>query len=295
MTTSPLASWLPAAWTLLVPLAASIPLGIALARVLDVPASREARGLDAVPMFLRRLIGRRVVAGSTWRRYAVDMLGFNAAAFAVGFVLLSLQQYLPLNPDGKASLGVLGVLGSDTGVVFNTAVSFATNCSLQHYAGEQHLSYFSQLGAITWLDLVSAAAGLGCLLAVARGLRGDADLGNFYDDLIRSLALVLVPLCVAVAAGLRRRLVRRVVAPIPALRRHSRRPASRQTIRWRRRMRTASVESRVSICSTTAAYGFSHRGSCTAWSSSIGRWRRTTGREPRTRLRCGASPGLRLD
>ena len=29
--------------------------------------------------------------------------------------------------------------------IFNTAVSFLTNTNLQHYSGEQHLSYFSQL------------------------------------------------------------------------------------------------------------------------------------------------------
>ena len=202
MSPATLATWLPAAWAIAIPLAASIPLGLAMARLLDVPTARAGRGLDAAPMLLCRAIGRRGIVGSTWRRYAVDMLGFNAATFAVAFGLLSLQQHLPLNPDGKGSLGALGVAGSDTGVVFNTAVSFATNCSLQHYAGEQHLSYLSQLGAITWLDLVSAASGLACLLAVARGLRGDADLGDFYVDLTRSLVLVLVPLCLVVASAL---------------------------------------------------------------------------------------------
>ena len=48
-----------------------------------------------------------------------------------------------------------------------------TNTNLQHYSGEQHLSYFSQMGGIVWLQFVTPAAGLAVMLAVIRGLRGD--------------------------------------------------------------------------------------------------------------------------
>src|SRR5579864_3859348 len=124
-------------------------------RALDPPADLVGRGLDAVPLFLCRLLGRSEPAQMDWKRYAVAFLWYNAALFALTFGLLYLQQHLPLNPDGKGSLGALGYKdtagvehpGADTAVVFNTVCSFVTNTNLQHYSGEQHLSYFSQLGA----------------------------------------------------------------------------------------------------------------------------------------------------
>jgi K+-transporting ATPase ATPase A chain len=89
--------------------------------------------------------------------------------------------------------------GADTAVIFHTVCSFVTNTNLQHYAGEQHLSYFSQLGAIVWLQFVTPACGLAVMLAVIRGLRGDRELGDFYLDTLRGLCFVLVPLSVLVA------------------------------------------------------------------------------------------------
>ena len=76
-------------------------------------------------------------------------------------------------------------------MVFNTVCSFVTNTNLQHYSGEQHLSYFSQLACIVWLMFVTPAAGLAVMLATLRGLRGDRHMGDFYVDLMRSLRLRL--------------------------------------------------------------------------------------------------------
>src|SRR3954454_4989892 len=171
-------------------------------RSLDPGADREGKGLDALPIFLCRLLGRREPARMDWKRYALAMLTFNAVLFVLTFGLLYAQQHLPLNPDGKGSLGALGYKdsagvdhpGADTGVVFNTICSFVTNTNLQHYAGEQHLSYFSQLGGIVWLQFVTPAVGLAVMLATIRGLRGDKDLGDFYADLMRCLVYVFVPI-----------------------------------------------------------------------------------------------------
>jgi K+-transporting ATPase ATPase A chain len=176
-------------------------------RSLDPPADRAGKGLDALPMFLCRLLGRRAPAGMDWKRYARAFLTFNAALFVITFGLLYVQQHLPLNPDGKGSLGALGYKdvagtdhpGADTAVVFNTVCSFVTNTNLQHYSGEQHLSYFSQMGCIVWMMFVTPAAGLAVMLAVLRGLRGDNHLGDFYVDLMRILLFTLLPLCVVVA------------------------------------------------------------------------------------------------
>ncbi|MBI3118370.1 MAG: potassium-transporting ATPase subunit A, partial [Candidatus Hydrogenedentes bacterium] len=103
-----------------------------------------------------------------------------------------LQQYLPLNPDGK------GVL--EGSLLFNTAASFTSNTNLQHYSGEVSLSYFSQLFALMWLQFISAGTGIAALAALARGLRGDTQIGNFYADFLRASFLVLLPLATVAAA-----------------------------------------------------------------------------------------------
>src|SRR5207248_4846592 len=129
-------------------------------------------------------------------------LAFNAALFVITFALLYLQPRLPLNPDGRGSLGTLGYKdvagvdhpGADTGVVFNTVCSFVTNTNLQHDSGEQHLSYFSQMGCVVWLQFVTPAVGFCVMLATIRGLRGDKDLGDFSVDLMRFLVFVFLPM-----------------------------------------------------------------------------------------------------
>jgi K+-transporting ATPase ATPase A chain len=198
-------------WAIGLPVAGSIPLGWWMARTLDPPGERIGKGLDAAPLALVRLLGSREPAKMNWKQYAFALLAFNAVLFVISFVILLLQSHLPfLNPDGKGALTMLGYKdasgvdhqGADTAVIFNTVCSFVTNTNLQHYSGEQHLSYFSQLGAIVWLQLVTPACGLAVMLAVIRGLRGDRDLGDFYLDTIRGLWFVLVPLSIIVAVVL---------------------------------------------------------------------------------------------
>ena len=203
----PTMSWLHPTWAFAIPIALSFPLGWLMFRSLDVSADKAGRGFDALPMFLLRLLGRREPAKMDWKRYAFAMLTFNLALFILTFALLYAQDKLPfLNPDHKGSLGELGYKigdsdhpGADTGLVFNTVCSFVTNTNLQHYSGEQHLSYLSQLAAIVWLMFVTPASGLCVMLATLRGLRGDRDVGDFYADLFRSIARVILPYCLLVA------------------------------------------------------------------------------------------------
>jgi K+-transporting ATPase ATPase A chain len=194
-------------WAIGLPIAGSLPLGWWMARALDPPPDQVGKGIDVVPMTLLRALGHREPEQMGWRRYAMALLAFNAALFVLSFLVLLVQSYLPLNPDGKGSLTALGYKdasgvdhpGADTAVIFNTVCSFVTNTNLQHYSGEQHLSYFSQLGGIVWLQLVTPACGLAAMLAVIRGLRGDRHLGDFYLDTVRGLVFVLVPLSILVA------------------------------------------------------------------------------------------------
>jgi K+-transporting ATPase ATPase A chain len=156
----------------------AVPLGYYLHRFLDRPASNVVeRWFDT--------------GGQNWKQYCLSLLLFNAVIFAIGFAILALQPWLPLNPDGKKMLA--------PSTIFNTASSFLTNTNLQHYSGEVHLSYFSQLFFICWKQIVTPAIGLAALLALVRGLRGDLHLGNFYLDTWRGVVYVFVPLALVVA------------------------------------------------------------------------------------------------
>src|SRR5262249_51990605 len=126
-----------------------------------------------------------------WKQYTVALLLFNTAMFVVGFVLLSLQPYMPLNQADSAFKDGKGMLEPTT--IFNTVCSFLTNTNLQHYAGEQHLSYFSQLTFIVWNMFLSASVGLCALMAITRALRGDRLMGNYYLDMWRVVVYVFVP------------------------------------------------------------------------------------------------------
>ncbi len=138
------------------------------------------------------ILGQGTSQGQGWKQYCLSMLTFNLLMFVFVYVVLTTQQWLPLNPDGKEAL--------EPSLAFNTSVSFTSNTNLQHYSGEVSMSYFSQLFGLMWLQFVSAATGIAAVTALSRGLAGRADLGNFFQDLWRATGLVLLPLSLIVAA-----------------------------------------------------------------------------------------------
>jgi K+-transporting ATPase ATPase A chain len=146
---------------------------------------------QAMDRLFERFAGRPGREQQNWKRYMMTMLAFNAVMFVFAFAVMALQQWLPLNPDGK------GALTGD--LIFNTAASFTSNTNLQHYSGEVSLSYLSQLFALMWLQFVSAATGIAALAALARGLAGRGHMGNFFVDLQRASFLVLLPVALVVA------------------------------------------------------------------------------------------------
>jgi K+-transporting ATPase ATPase A chain len=154
----------------------------------DPSSTGAARGFTRAFQTMGGTIAR---ASQDWKEYMVSLLIFNVVMFVVSFGILALQQYLPLNPD---SMGAI-----EGSLIFNTAASFTSNTNLQHYSGEATLSYFSQLGALMWLQFVSAATGIAALAALARGIAGRKDLGNFFIDVQRASFLVFLPLALVVA------------------------------------------------------------------------------------------------
>lgn len=156
---------------------------------------------DCKSKFMRRwhhwleiVLGRNISdAPVTWAAYCRSMLVFNYCMFVWVFFVLSFQEYLPINPDGKPSL--------EPTLAFNTALSFITNTNLQHYSGEVSLSYFSQ-SSLMWLQFVSAATGISALVAAARAMSGSKSMGDFFIDVATASLLVLLPLATIVSVCL---------------------------------------------------------------------------------------------
>jgi potassium-transporting ATPase potassium-binding subunit len=180
-------------------LALTKPLGVYLFRVLEGPHRPLPRVFGPLERWSFRLCGLDPGQEQTWKEYALGLLLFSLAGVLVSYAILRLQHFLPLNPQG------LGPVDPD--LAFNTAVSFTTNTNWQAYSGETTMSYFSQMAALAWQNFVSAAAGLGVALALARGLTRRAvgggpapqTIGNFWTDLIRSILYVFLPICLVVA------------------------------------------------------------------------------------------------
>src|SRR5690242_160489 len=72
-----------------------------------------------------------------WKQYTSSLLLFNTILFVFGYLVLTLQPWLPLNPTGKTLLS--------PSTIFHSVASFMTNTDLQHYSGEASLSNFSQI------------------------------------------------------------------------------------------------------------------------------------------------------
>ncbi len=165
--------------------------GSYMAWVYFTPAPRSVPGLGAVERGFMRLLGiRRDREEQTWQSYGFSVIAVSAVFMIVLYVQLRLQNHLPLNPDGLPSV--------NAGLAFNTATSFVTNTNWQYYAGESTMSYLTQMAGLAVQNFVSAAVGMAVLAAVIRGFsqRDRATLGNFWVDLYRGVAFILLPLAI---------------------------------------------------------------------------------------------------
>ncbi len=171
-------TWLPPFLLLVAGTVIAFPLSRYLAWIMD----GKYRPLPIFSWFEKRLDS----GPQDWKQYTGSLLVFNIALFVFGYVVLSLQPWMPLNPDGK------GMLFPST--IFNSVISFMTNTNLQHYAGDQHLSNFSQIFFCIFNMFVSAAVGFAALLAIIRAFRGDSKLGNFFVDMWRIVVYTFVPI-----------------------------------------------------------------------------------------------------
>lgn len=141
-----------------------------------------------------RFIGIDASEEMHWRRYAYQLLWFAIICFAVLYSLLLLQGILPLNPRGLPGL--------PADLAFNITISFLTNTNWQSYAGEGTLSIFSQTLGLMVQHFIAPAVDMAVAVTLFRAFtRKNAEtIGNFWQDFIRGVIYILLPLALAFSA-----------------------------------------------------------------------------------------------
>ncbi len=187
----------------------AIPLGTYLAMVFSEGFPKKGRFLRGIEHLLYRLAGIDPAAEMDGKTYILAFVAFHLVGIAALVLLQEVQQWLPLNPQG------FGPVRWD--IALNTAVSFVTNTNWQAYAGEQTLSYLTQMLGLTVQNFVSAAAGLAAMAALARGFvrRESPTIGNFWVDLVRATVYVFLPLSLVLALLLVSQGVVQTLSPYP--------------------------------------------------------------------------------
>jgi len=149
--------------------------------------------MNPLERFIFKICGTDPKKGMNWKEFLKAMLTINLLWLVYAFFMFLYQSHLPLNPDGNPDM--------TPDLSFNTAISFLVNCNLQDYSGESGVTYLTQLFVITFLQFVSAATGIACLVALFNGLKEKTtnNLGNFWVIFTKTITRILLPLCIIVA------------------------------------------------------------------------------------------------
>jgi potassium-transporting ATPase potassium-binding subunit len=134
--------------------------------------------------------------GQDWKAYAKSLIIFSLVGWLLLYLILRTQtlwNFTGLNPQHFHS--------APWNVTFNTTSSFVTNTNWQYYGGETTMTYFSQMAGLTVQNFLSAGVGIAVAVALIRGIvgRSGKSLGNFWQDLVRTVLWVLTPISFAIA------------------------------------------------------------------------------------------------
>ena len=149
--------------------------------------------LKPIERFIYKISGINPGQAMNWKDFLKAMLTINMLWLVYAFFMFLNQAHLPLNPDGNPNM--------TPDLSFNTAISFVVNCNLQDYSGESGVTYLTQLFVITFLQFVSAATGITCLVALFNGLKEKTtnNLGNFWQIFTVTITRILLPLSIVLA------------------------------------------------------------------------------------------------
>ena len=134
--------------------------------------------------------------GQDWKAYARSVIIFSLAGWLLLYIILRTQtlwNWTGLNPQKFHS--------APWNVTFNTTSSFVTNTNWQYYGGETTMSYFSQMAGLTVQNFLSAGVGISVAIALIRGIvsRSGTSIGNFWQDIVRTVLWVLTPISFVIA------------------------------------------------------------------------------------------------
>lgn len=165
----------------------ALPLGWYIKEIMQGRVPRGVRFLQPVERLFYKVIGPISKKEMTAKRYALNVIVLSIFSVLLLILILMTQHFLP---------GGSAVKNLSFPLALNTAVSFVTNTNWQAYAGETTLSNASQMFGLTVQNFVSAGVGLSVLIALFRGISQvkRKALGNFWQDLTRSLVYILLPL-----------------------------------------------------------------------------------------------------
>jgi K+-transporting ATPase ATPase A chain len=167
------------------------PVGAYLERVFERRQTFFDPLLLPVERLTHRLAGIDPEREMDWKRYALAFCVFGLVNVVVLYFALRSQTWLPWFFPRVMTTPMTPDLAA------NTAVSFATTTTWQAYAGENTMSYFSQL-LLVGQNFLAGAAGLAVGIAFIRGYAREktAGLGNFWSDLVRAVLWVLLPMSI---------------------------------------------------------------------------------------------------
>jgi K+-transporting ATPase ATPase A chain len=120
--------------------------------------SRKRTVLDLLCLPVERLIYRITAIDPnvemTGKEYATCFVFFGVAGTLLLYAILRMQQFLPwFFPQYHTT-----PMSRD--LALNTAISFSTTTTWQAYAGENTMSYFSQMAGLCAQNFLAGAAGL---------------------------------------------------------------------------------------------------------------------------------------
>src|SRR5665811_743669 len=88
-------------------------------RVLEGERPVLGRGIRPIERLVYRVCGIDETSEQSWKGYTVAVLTFAVVAIVAGYIVLRLQDILPLNPTNAPAMS--------PDLAFNTSVSFETN------------------------------------------------------------------------------------------------------------------------------------------------------------------------
>jgi K+-transporting ATPase ATPase A chain len=167
------------------------PVGIYLARVFNNERTFLTPVLGGIERGTYRVLRVNPEGeGQDWKAYARSLIVFSLLFWILLYLILRTQGIQPFNPEGFHS--------GPWDLSFNTTSSFITNTNWQYYGGETTLTYFAQMAGLAVQNFVSAAVGIAVLVALIRGIisRSGKSLGNFWQDIVRIILYVLLPMSI---------------------------------------------------------------------------------------------------